>query len=247
MNKAAYFGALIILGALLAYFLNFNEWLGLSDDKSEWGAFGDFVGGFSNPLLTFITMCLLIGSLNLQRDANASIVAQGLQAQNAALRQKEIDDLRSFESTFFSLAQAARLEYEKLEIIDDKGKKYQAGDAVCFIEEILIKYKQHTITRQKKPDFKAVFDKLDEKSRMGIFSCARSFYIMFKLTLESCPPNYKTRYLDVCTHISPVKLLNLLCIARAFEDWEVLDYLEINGFYNTKGLDSYLKAWRRLI
>lgn len=243
MNRAAVFGGLVIAGALLAYFLNFNEWLGFSGDKGEWGAFGDFVGGFSNPILTFITMCLLIGSINLQREANTYVVRQGAQIDDAAKRQREVDDLRSFESTFFSLAQAARQEYERLEVVDDSGKIHRAGGVVCFIEEVVLRYKKYVLVNNRPSDFDKLFDKLDERSGMGVFSCVRSFYILFRFACESCPEKHKERYVDVCLYIMPVRYLNLICLARAYENWEILDYLEGNGLFGVKGLDEYLSTW----
>ena len=245
-NKAVAAGVSVIGGALIVYFFNFNEWLGLSGDKGDWGTFGDFVGGFSNPILTFITMCLLIGSLNLQREANEAVVKQGLQLDSAYSRQKEIDDLRSFESTFFSLAQAARNEFEKLQIVDDLGRSYSAGGAVCFCEEIIAKYATHCFDRNKTPRFPELFDRLDERSRMGIFSCVRGFYITYKFACESCPDGYRSRYVDVCVNIMPIKLLNLVCLARSYEDWDVLDYMEKAGFFKIKGIDEYLSAWSSL-
>lgn len=242
-NKAAWAGGAVILAALLAYGFNFNEWLGFSDDKGDWGTFGDFVGGFSNPILTFISIYLLIGSIDLQREANESVIKQGKQVEAAASRQREMDDLRSFESTFFSLAQAAREEYEKLEIVDDRGRLYRAGSAVCFCEEVILKYARSCAFKQKKPRFEKLFDRLDERSHMGIFSSVRGFYIMYKFACESCPDGYKSRYVDVCVNIMPVKMLNLVCLARAYEDWGVLDYLGGAGFFNIKGVGEYLSSW----
>lgn len=246
MNKAALAGVLVIGSALLAYFLNFNEWTGFSLVKGDWGTFGDFVGGFSNPILTFITMCLLIRSIDLQREANQSVINQGQQAERAASRQKVIDDLRSFESTFFSLAQAARDEFEKLEVVDDSGKSYRAGGVVSFCEEIVIKYAEHCAGVNADPDFFKLFDRLVERSGMGIFSCVRGFYITYKFACESCPDGYKDRYVDVCVNIMPVRLLNLVCLARAYADWDALKYMEGKGLYEIKGMDGYLRSWVEL-
>jgi len=245
-NKAALTGALVIFCALLAYFLNFNEWAGFSTEKGDWGAFGDFVGGFSNPILTFITMCLLIGSINLQRQANEAVINQGVLAEGLASRQRTIDDLRSFESTFFSLAQAARSEFEKLDIFDDAGKHHRSGNAVCFYEEIIIKYARHCASREIQPNFSQLFDRMDERSKMGVFSCVRGFYITYKFACESCPEGFKDRYIDVCVNIMPVKLLNLVCLSRAYADWDVLDYMEGRGFFKIKGINDYFNSWIKL-
>ncbi|TGM26177.1 hypothetical protein EHQ71_18110 [Leptospira levettii] len=49
---------------LILYFSKFNN--GLSLEQSVWGAFGDYVGGILNPILTFITIIYLLKSHSLQ-------------------------------------------------------------------------------------------------------------------------------------------------------------------------------------
>ncbi|MCG6142782.1 hypothetical protein [Leptospira mtsangambouensis] len=49
---------------LILYFIKFND--GFSLEQSVWGAFGDYVGGILNPILTFITIIYLLKSHSLQ-------------------------------------------------------------------------------------------------------------------------------------------------------------------------------------
>ncbi len=49
---------------LAAYLYNFHGGFG---DQSDFGAFGDFFGGILNPMLTFLTILLLLRQLRLQR------------------------------------------------------------------------------------------------------------------------------------------------------------------------------------
>ena len=49
---------------LATYFGNFHGDFG---DQSDFGAFGDFFGGILNPMLTFLTILLLLRQLRLQR------------------------------------------------------------------------------------------------------------------------------------------------------------------------------------
>ncbi|MGY6434471.1 hypothetical protein ACXIUX_22935 [Vibrio parahaemolyticus] len=53
----------IILCILTIYFSKFNGEMG---DQAIFGAFGDFVGGTLNPILSFITILLLVYSLRFQ-------------------------------------------------------------------------------------------------------------------------------------------------------------------------------------
>lgn len=243
MKKEIAIGALTIAGALLVYYLNFNEGLGLSADKGEWGTFGDFVGGFSNPIITFITMCMLIKSIDLQKDANESIIEQNNHIKNSEERQKELEDLRSFESTFYSLAEVARQEYSRLRIIEPGGKEYLESYAVSYIEEEIIRQHKANIEKGTHSDFSVMFDKLDEQSSMGLFSSVRSFYILFKITIEVCPVRHQEKYLEICNYTMPVRFLNLVCLAQAYSGWEILKLLEERGFFKKEGLDDYLAVW----
>ncbi|EOE6055759.1 hypothetical protein ACKJ8N_003564 [Vibrio cholerae] len=55
--------SITILLLLIIYFSNFHNGFG---DQATFGAFGDFVGGILNPILSFITILLLIYSLRFQ-------------------------------------------------------------------------------------------------------------------------------------------------------------------------------------
>ena len=246
MRKEIVIGALTITGALLIYSLNFNEGLGLSSDKGEWGTFGDFIGGFSNPIITFITMCMLIKSIDLQKDANMSIIEQNNHIKNSEERQKELEDLRSFESTFYNLAEVARQEYSRLIIKDSSGKEHCESYAVSHIEEEIIRLYKDNIKMDVQSDFEAMFDKLDEQSSMGVFSSVRSFYILFKITTEACPSRYQEKYIEICNYTMPVRFLNLVCIAQAYSGWGILKLLEDRAFFEKDGLKEYLTVWQDL-
>ncbi|EET5408709.1 TPA: hypothetical protein ACHLIF_005425, partial [Escherichia coli] len=127
-----YVAFLVISVTWLIYFFNFDPLNGFPIDKSEWGTFGDFVGGVTNPILTFFTMIMLIKSINLQKEANISIIKQNLHMHEVSERQKEIDDLRSFESSFYSLAEVSRREFDALRITGRNKKNYSASDAVTY-------------------------------------------------------------------------------------------------------------------
>lgn len=246
MRKEIVIGALTIAGALLIYSINFNEGLGLSSDKGDWGTFGDFIGGFSNPIITFITMCMLIKSIDLQKDANQSIIEQNNHIKNSEVRQKELEDLRSFESTFYSLAEVARQEYGRLTIKDSSGKGYVESYAVSYIEEEILRQHKINMEMDVQSDFEAIFDKLDNQSSMGVFSSVRSFYILFKITVEVCPPCHQEKYLEICNYTMPVRFLNLVCLAQAYSGWGILKLLEDRSFFEKGGIKEYLIAWSDL-
>ena len=92
------FGVFIFIGAPTLYWYQFNYklTLPLSQSQEVWGQMGDFLGGTLNPVLTFITVFLLICSLNHQFRANLSLEEQ-LEIN------KKNEYLRTFETSFFHL------------------------------------------------------------------------------------------------------------------------------------------------
>lgn len=75
----------------------------ISNEGSHWGEFGDFVGGTLNPILSFITISLLIISTTLQKRELAE-ARNGISASNEALnKQCEILTAQANEQTFFKL------------------------------------------------------------------------------------------------------------------------------------------------
>ena len=62
-KSAPIMGLIALILLLFAYFGNFHEGFG---DQATFGAFGDFIGGVLNPILSFITVLLLIFSIRFQ-------------------------------------------------------------------------------------------------------------------------------------------------------------------------------------
>ena len=58
-------GALCVAVSLVAYWLRLHE-LGLSNSSSDWGSFGDFIGGFAGTIVSLITLIALACTLHLQ-------------------------------------------------------------------------------------------------------------------------------------------------------------------------------------
>ncbi|HFI7953403.1 TPA: hypothetical protein ACGSBP_003131 [Escherichia coli] len=231
-----YVAFLVISVTWLIYFFNFDPLNGFPIDKSEWGTFGDFVGGVTNPILTFFTMIMLIKSINLQKEANISIIKQNLHMHEVSERQKEIDDLRSFESSFYNLAEVSRREFDALRITGRNKKNYSASDAVTYLESYMI----NSCKSKNAEELCKQFSIFDNESSMALFSAVRSFYILFKFTNESCPENHKERYYEIANYTMPVKFLHLVCLAYVFSDWKIIKDFESFGFFNRKGLDKYI-------
>lgn len=238
MRKEIVFGLLALGGALLAYYLNFDKGLGLSEEKGDWGVFGDFVGGFSNPIITFITMCMLIKSIDLQREANSAIIDQNKNVKNT-------EEIRSFESTFFNLNEVMKHEFSRVEI-SSQNITYYASNAITYLEKTLVAFRQSDASLSE-DDIRKAFDKMDECSGMSIFSAVRSFSVLMRYTMENSPDGHKEKYLRIAVNISPIKILHLICIAKALSTWPSLAELTEENFFSKFDLISYLHYWNKIL
>lgn len=103
-----------------------NKWVGFSNEKGDWGTFGDFVGGVLNPILTFITIVMLINSLKLQREANQQLIEDGK-------KQDKQEVLKRFEGSFYNLISSEREEFAAFALIIN-GKVFKSSYAVTEFE-----------------------------------------------------------------------------------------------------------------
>jgi len=125
--------AMAILLALGFYFYNFNG--SLSTTKSDWGTFGDYIGGTLNPFFGFLSLMAILVTIVLQssemkltrkemeltrqemeRSVSAqekSEVALNLQAQTQLKQQ--------FEGTFFAVLNEHNKALQELSTLDPEG------------------------------------------------------------------------------------------------------------------------------
>lgn len=68
LKYSIFFALFLIFGffSLYAYWFYYHLSLNLSTSPTDWGAFGDFIGGILNPLLTFISFIALLSTIVLQ-------------------------------------------------------------------------------------------------------------------------------------------------------------------------------------
>lgn len=114
--KYLLYGAILLFIITLgAYFLNFHE--GISTDHTEWGTFGDFMGGTLNPIFAIFSLAAILYTIKIQTE-ELELSRKELEATRDELRksseaqqeqsdsfkiQNESIKLQSFENTFFQL------------------------------------------------------------------------------------------------------------------------------------------------
>lgn len=71
-------GLLVLIAVLLGYFLLGGFSLDPSLANTDWGAFGSYFGGLAGPLLTFISVILIVYTVRQQRLQFKSMAAENL-------------------------------------------------------------------------------------------------------------------------------------------------------------------------
>lgn len=232
INRYVTAAAALIAVVLFLYFLQFYVFLGfgLSDKPEVWGQLGDYVGGVLNPLLSFISIVLLIKSLKLQQDANL-----GLRAEIKNTRKTE--KLRSFETQFFNMISAQQSYFDNFKVdfsFDGTGPRCSGAEAVIKIEEKI------ELMRSGGCDSSAVARYIEDiDSTDHVYSMTRIFYNMVKAIDERLSDakgfteeDRRSYYLTLI-NFTDFALLRLIVIAAQFMHYPSTQYLKSNIVFNS--------------
>ncbi|WP_462154850.1 hypothetical protein [Pseudoalteromonas piscicida] len=241
MNPYAAFAVVLTIFTWLAYWFNFSHIHGLpiSDNVEVWGQFGDFIGGVLNPTLGFVSILLLLKSLDYQKVAN-----DNLKTEIDLIRKTE--KLKSFEAQFFNMLDSQKQVFESFTIELTQGKTavvLRSAEAVVTIERTV----QHL---REKGDSDAEIGQLlessDEKDRL--FGMIRTFYILVKITCDTLSnvngftAEDRKSHLLTLIHFTDFHLLRLILISMQFLNYSNVQYLnecsELNEVLNEVGLNG---------
>ncbi len=114
-DKLVKVGAAAIIFALLvvAFYLVWFSKHKVSIDPSDWGAFGDYIGGLVNPVVGLATVILVIFSINIQRRELRASLQEMKHANEAAARM-------SFEQSLFAWLGNYQMLLSSIKV-DDRG------------------------------------------------------------------------------------------------------------------------------
>lgn len=238
--------SLIALAAFV-YSLRFGFEFFYNQGTDVWGQFGDFMGGVLNPILSFISICLLIKSVNLQLDSN-----KGLSEE--IKRQEKIEDYKKFEMRFFSLLEAQDSNFDKFRILledeeatdleaqDDLALKveplkneYKAGNAVTYIDDSLSVLVKAGIDTERVISWLEDLDVDDH-----CFSLVRRFYLVVKVINEKLPEKERDEHIELLIQLTDDKLLTMIAILCEFYDWENIKYIRSCGVLERAGFKNYV-------
>lgn len=167
-QKVFYFALSVLVTTWAFYLIYFGLiYTGTSPEKAheQWGLLGDFLGGTLNPVLTFLTIIILIKSLSLQREETEKI--------------KQFESIRSFESHFFNMIDSQKVLFNNFKVsFDVKGDEItkEAGSAVVAIEDIIVHLKDNG---KSDADISLFLEDLDHDD--SIYSAIRTFSVITKL------------------------------------------------------------------
>lgn len=235
-NKYVVVSAVLAFLVLFSYFAQFYLTLHypVSDDPEKWGQLGDYIGGVLNPLLSFVSIVLLIRSLSIQVEAN-----KDLRLEVEVTRKTE--RLRSFEMQLFNMLDSQKTYFESFRFSTDvEGTliKLSGGEAVIRIEDDIEELRSSSSEVLSVVEYLERADSTDQ-----IYGLTRIFYNMVRIVDEKlsdsngfCEEDRKSHYLTII-NFTDFSLLRLIMMSAQFLDYASTSYLKSNSAFNSV-LDS---------
>ncbi|MBC3456912.1 hypothetical protein [Pseudomonas mosselii] len=224
MNKYFWIASGMVFAVCASYIGNFafrDEFV-VSDSPEQWGQLGDYFGGLLNPVLSFISLVLLIKSLTLQNEANIE-----LRDEVRAARKSE--KLRSFESQLFQMIELLRSSFGDFQIcdfVDRSPVRRQGAGAVIWIEDNIENLRSEIVDGDRVVEY---LDRIDPNDQ--VFGFCRMFYNMVKIVSEKLSDSNgfddsdRRAYYQAIINFTDFSLLRLIMIAAQFQDYYSVGYL----------------------
>ena len=217
-NRYIFFAIITIITISILYAIQFWLNLGFSiSEKTEvWGQLGDYFGGILNPILSFISIVLLVKSLTIQ---------------------KGIEKFKNFEVQFFNMIESQRNNFSsfKIEHLSNSTIAVEHGvDAVIFIEDAIHNIKNNNGTIEDIVDF---LNEMDGKDQ--IYGVVRIFNNTVKLISEKLSTengfSEEERVSQIITLINftDYALIRLIMISMQFMESYPITYLKENKDLNS--------------
>ena len=231
---------MIVLAFLLVIFsfvLNFHT-QSISDELQDWNNFGGYVGGTLGPLLSFLSVVLLIKTLELQRKSSKSL-------EDEIERTKQQDKLKTFESHFFNMVSSQKSNFDSFYLVFENSKVDGVASA-NNLDDLIFHLKSRGAAR---PHVHSVISKIDTHG--SLFNAARIFYVICKIIEEHLSDSEgfdeKTRekYYQTLIYFTDFALLRLICIYTAyFPDTKIASHITANKILRRiskrSGLGKYI-------
>ncbi|KRW82924.1 hypothetical protein [Marinobacter sp. P4B1] len=216
---------ILIVVVVAVYFVNFYLVNGyrISSESAVWSSFGDYFGGVLGPLLSFLSIVLLIKSLTLQNEANQTLKVE---LKNSEKTEK----LRSFEALFFNMIESQKTLFEsfRVKINADQGQVVFSGaEAVIAVEDVIEEIRVSGGDDQKVKSFLEEIDSNDQ-----LFGLTRCFYVIVMMIIERLTSSEgfssqeRMYHLKTLVNFTNFAQLRLVFICIQFMDFESTKYLK---------------------
>lgn len=256
VNWYRYTAVTAIILVIVVYLIKFTGYLGYisPDDPAVWGQFGDYMGGILNPLLSFVSITLLIKSLDLQNQANKSLLLE-------LEENKKNEKLRSFSTLFFDMIHSQKTLLNEFFIVQPEEEilpgliyvedkfyihdeisskiKLKSGisekkfgvDAIIFIEnEVISKRNSEKTNDDEIHDFLQDID-----SHEKIYGILRAFYISIKMICDNLSDDKgfdfleRKRFFLMLINFTDFSQLRLIIMNLQFMDYPPAKYIKNNS------------------
>lgn len=231
------FAFIILLLGWLLYFGYFGFYYeGPSPEKAheKWALLGDFLGGTLNPILTFLTIVILIKSLTLQRES--------------VEKSKEFESIRSFESHFFNMIESQKKLFNGFKLsfnLTESHVTKSSGSAVVALEDIIVHLKDNG---KSDDDITNLLEELDSDD--SIYSAIRTFTVITKLieknlsTKNGFDEIKRKEYFEILLNYTDFSLIRLVLLSMKYMKNSQLNSLkeskEFLEVLREIGVSSYL-------
>lgn len=222
INKYIIAAATLIFFVFLAYFINFYIYLDykVSDDSAIWSDLGGYAGGILGPLLSFVSIVLLIKSLTLQNEANATL-------RSELANSEKTEKIRSFEALFFNMIETQKNLFNSFRIKLDKGHDaviFTGVESVLAIEDVIESMRDRGSNDQ---DIGGFLEEIDTNDQ--IFGLTRSFYIIVMMITEKLESaEDRKSHFKTLVNFTDFSQLRLIMICIQFMDFESVKYLKLS-------------------
>lgn len=218
--------ALVFIGLIVAIYMAqfyFRLDYVLSDKTSDWVNFSSFVGGLITPILSFLSLILLLHSLSLQNEANTAL-------KDEVIQNKRNEKFRSFETHFFNLLEAQKSAFNNFNVKNLNNVDIYAGiEGVDYLEDLIEEIRNKGGNDQ---DIREKLDIIDKSDK--IYNTIRIFYNITKMTTEKLSNKQgfsldeRKNQFHTLINFTEFAQLRLVLISMQFMDWPSAHYLKDN-------------------
>lgn len=208
--------AMVLVG--LTYIVKFCGFgASTAEDFAVWGQFGDYMGGSLNPILSFISIMLLIKSLNLQNETN-------LDLRNELRENKRNEKLRSLGLLFFNMINSQKLLLDNFSFDFPNGvmPEKRGAAAIMHIEDGVHLLRQIGAKDTAITNFLTALDSTDQ-----IYGILRAFYITVKMVTEKLSDENDFTANDRREHL--LTLINFTDYAQFRLVLMAIQFLDVHG------------------